>query len=372
VKRNKIRKILHLHNTSSIGGAEQVILDLAAFTDQKKFESYVGVFREGELVSEMRRRGIKFFWLKGNTRVYDYKFLKSIIQIIKNNRIDLVHSHTWGTDFYGYWASKILGVPMISTIHNRYYIFEKWDRRISYRVLISQIEKIVAVSADIQRLLRGDLKLKPGKISLIYNGIDTQRYESGFDLHSIRKELSLSEGELFIGNVGNLREVKDHHTLILAFHQVSSFFPQSKLLIVGDGELKSDLHKLSAQLGLEKKILILGHRQDVALLLSLLDIFVLSSRSEGCSISLLEAMASGKPVIATRVGGNPELVMEGKTGLLVPSAEPEKLAETIIQLLKDEKLREKRGEEGRKRVREKFSRESMVKNYGELYSQILR
>jgi glycosyltransferase involved in cell wall biosynthesis len=103
-----------------------------------------------------------------------------------------------------------------------------------------------------------------------------------------------------------------------------------------------------------------------------MDLFILSSHSEGCSISLLEAMASGKPVIATRVGGNPELVLEGKTGFLVPPAEPEKLAEKIIFLLKNEDLRLKMGDEGRKRAKEKFSLEVMIKNYEELYSKVLR
>lgn len=369
---NKVKKILHLNNTSSMGGAEQVILDLAALIDSEKFKSYVSAFREGELVFEMRKRNIRFLWLKESTQVYDYKFLKNITRLIKENRIDLIHSHTWGTDFYGYWASKILGVPMLATVHNRYYIFEKWTRRLSYKVLINHIQKIVAVSKDIQNLLKKDLKLLPQKIKLIYNGIDTSRFEKKFDQEMLRKELNLSKGDLILGNVGNLREVKDHHTLILSFSKVSPFFPQAKLLIIGEGELKSNLLKLRAELGLENKVLLLGHRDDIPSLLNLMDIFILSSRLEGCSISILEAMASGKPVIATSVGGNPELVQEGKTGFLVPSAEPEKLAKTTIQLLKDEKQRKKMGEEGKKRVKEKFSRETMVKNYEELYFQILR
>ena len=261
---------------------------------------------------------------------------------------------------------------MLATVHNRYYIFEKWTRRLSYKVLISHVQKIVAVSKDIQNLLKKDLKLLPQKIKLIYNGIDISRFEKKFAQEKLRKELNLSREDLILGNVGNLREVKDHHTLILSFSKVSPFFPQAKLLIIGEGELKPNLLNLRAELGLENKVLLLGHRDDIPSLLDLMDIFVLSSRLEGCSISILEAMASGKPVIATRVGGNPELVLEEKTGFLVPSAEPEKLAETIVQLLKDEKQRKKMGEEGKKRVKDKFSRESMVKNYEELYSQILR
>lgn len=369
---NQMKKILHLHNTSAIGGAEQVILDLAAFIDPERYKSYVGVFRQGELVSELRKREIKFLWLKESTQVYDYKFLKNIIRIIKQNRIDLIHSHTWGTDFYSYWASVILGIPMISTIHNRYYIFEKWSRRFSYKVFISQIKKIVSVSEDIQSLLREELKLAPQKIKLIYNGIDTRKFEGKKNLEKIRKELNLSPDELILGNVGNLREVKDHHTLLLSFGRVSSIFPQAKLLIIGEGELKSSLIKLCTELELENRVLFLGYREDVSSLLNLIDIFVLSSRLEGCSISILEAMASEKPVVATRVGGNPELILEGKTGFLVPSAEPEKLAEKIILMLKDEKLRRKMGEEGKKRVKEKFSLERMLKNYEELYSLILR
>jgi N-acetyl-alpha-D-glucosaminyl L-malate synthase BshA len=369
---NQKRRILQLNNTSSIGGAEQVILNLAEFINSDRFTPYVGVFREGEFVSELRKRNIKFLWLKESTQVYDYKFLKNLIQVIKQNRIDLIHSHTWGMDFYAYWTSKILKIPMITTVHNRYYIFEKWSRRLSYKVFISHIKKIVSVSQDIKNLLTEILKLSPQKIELIYNGIDTHKFGNKEDLEDTRKELKLSRDELILGNVGNLREVKDHYTLILAFKEVFSLFPQSKLLIIGDGELKPDLLNLCSELGLEKKVLFLGHREDVPSLLNLMDVFVLSSRLEGCSISILEAMASGKPVIATKVGGNPELILEGKTGFLVPSAEPEKLAEKIIILLKDEELRKKMGEEGEKRVKENFSLEMMIKNYEELYSSILR
>lgn len=369
---NQKRRILHLNNTSSIGGAEQVILNLTEFVNSDRFTSYVGVFREGELVSGLRKRNIRFLWLKESTQVYDYKFLRNLIQIIKQNRIDLIHSHTWGMDFYAYWASKILKIPMITTVHNRYYIFEKWSRRFSYKVFISHIKKIIAVSQDIKNLLINALKLSPEKVELIYNGIDTHKFENKENLEDIRKELKLSRDELILGNVGNLREVKDHHTLILAFNKVSSLFPQVKLLIIGEGELKSNLLKLCSELGLEKKVLFLGHREDVPSLLNLMDVFVLSSRLEGCSISILEAMASGKPVIATRVGGNPELMLEGKTGFLVPSAEPDKLAERIILLLKDENLRRKMGEEGKSRVKEKFSLERMIVNYEAIYSSILR
>lgn len=369
---NQKKKILHLNNTSSIGGAEQVILNLADFVSPDRYTSYVGVFREGELVSELKKRGIKFLWLKESTQVYDFKFLKNITRLIRANHIDLIHSHTWGTDFYAYWASRILKIPMITTVHNRYYIFEKWSRRFSYKVFLSHIKKIIAVSQDIKNLLQEAVKLSPQKVELIYNGIDTNKFENRGNLEKIREELKLSEDELILGNVGNLREVKDHHTLILAFNKISSLFPQAKLLIIGEGELKPSLLKLCSELGLEERVLFLGHREDVPSILNLMDIFVLSSRLEGCSISILEAMASGKPVIATEVGGNPELILKGKSGFLVPSAEPEKLAEKMVLLLKDENLRREMGEEGKNRVKEKFSLERMAKNYEELYSSILK
>ena len=369
---DRIRKILHLNTTSSIGGAEQMIIDLAALINPDKFKSYVSVLKEGEFLSELRRREVKFLWLKESTRVYDYKFLKNIIQLIRQNRINLIHSHTWGTDFYGYWASNISGVPMICTIHDRYYIFEKWTRRLSYRFFINHIKKIVAVSKDIKGLLLDELKISSQKVRLIYNGIDTLKFENIKNLEMIRKELNLSQDDLILGNVGNLREVKDHPTLITAFSKISPLFPQSKLLIVGEGRLRPNLEKLCEEFGLEDRVLFLSHRRDVPSILNLLDIFILPSRSEGCSLSILEAMAAGKAVVATNVGGNPELVLNGQTGLLVPPSQPDKLAEKMIFLLKNEELRKKMGGEGKKRVKERFSRESMIKNYEELYSQILR
>ncbi|HVP36426.1 MAG TPA: glycosyltransferase family 4 protein [Terriglobales bacterium] len=369
---DRIKKILHLNTTSSIGGAEQMIIDLAEQTSLDKFRTYVSVLREGELLSELRRRHVKFIWLKESTRVYDYKFLRNIVELIRQNRIDLIHSHTWGTDFYGYWGSKISGIPMISTIHDRYYIFEKWTRRLSYRLFINHIKKIVAVSKDIKGLLIDELKISSQKVRLIYNGINTLKFQTVENLDMIRDELDLGRHDLVIGNVGNLREVKDHRTLITAFSKIVPLFPRSKLLIVGEGKLKPDLKKLCEELGLGERVLFLGHREDVPFILSLLDVFILPSVSEGCSLSLLEAMAAGKAVVATNVGGNPELVLNGKTGILVPPSQPDQLAEKMIHLLSNEDLRKKMGAEGRKRVKQKFSRESMVKNYEELYSRILR
>jgi len=365
---NQKIKIVHLNNTSSIGGAEQVILDLASYINPDRFKSYVGVFREGELTREIRRRDIKSLKLKESTQVYDYKFLKSLMQVIKQNRIDIIHSHTWGTDFYAYWVSRILKIPLITTVHNRYYIFQKWSRRFSYKFFISHIEKIVAVSKDIKDLLIKNLKLPTQKIKLIYNGIDIHKFEDKKGMEKIRDDLKISKDDIILGNVGNLREVKDHYTLILSFSKIIPNFPRVKLLIIGEGELKSNLLMLCSELGLEQKVIFLGHREDVPSFLNLIDIFVLSSRMEGCSISILEAMASGKPVVATRVGGNPELILDQENGFLVPPAEPEKLAEKISILLKDEELRKNMGEKGKKKAKDKFSLERMIKDYEELYS----
>jgi glycosyltransferase involved in cell wall biosynthesis len=187
----------------------------------------------------------------------------------------------------------------------------------------------------------------------------------------LRTELGIASTDPVIGVVGSLYPVKGHHHLLAAVPQVLRVYPQATFLIVGKGDLEDSLREEVMRRGLERAVRFLGYREDVPNLLSIMDIFVLPSLSEGLSLALLEAMAAGKPVVATNVGGNPELVRDGVTGFSVPPQDPDAIAGGILSLLGDERRRKIFGDNGRQRVKQYFSLEAMADNYQKLYETCL-
>jgi glycosyltransferase involved in cell wall biosynthesis len=181
----------------------------------------------------------------------------------------------------------------------------------------------------------------------------------------------ITEANLVCGMIAILGTEKDHSTLIKAMPKIIPQYPNTSLLLIGDGPKRAELQDLVHKLGIADKVIFTGNRRDIPQLLATLDVVVLSSFYEGTSITLLEAMAAAKPVVASRVGGNPEVVEDGVTGFLVPPADPDALAFRLSQLLGDEDLRQKMGQAGRQRVEEQFSLSQMVANYERLYNQVL-
>jgi glycosyltransferase involved in cell wall biosynthesis len=190
-------------------------------------------------------------------------------------------------------------------------------------------------------------------------------------LSAIRFELGLEKFEHVIGAVGSLYAVKGHIHLIQALPDILRACPRTIVLLVGRGDLEGELKAEVGRRGLEAHVRFVGFRNDVPALLSLFDVFVLPSLSEGLSMALLEAMAAGKPVVATKVGGNAELVVDGDTGFLIPSESPAALAEKVICVLDDKIRAAGMGDRGRQRAHDKFSFQSMVDKYQEYYEQAI-
>jgi glycosyltransferase involved in cell wall biosynthesis len=187
----------------------------------------------------------------------------------------------------------------------------------------------------------------------------------------IRRELGIGNNQRIIGTVARLDPIKNHACLIRAMKTLATQLPGVVLLIIGDGPLKGDLERLVGDLGLQNRIMFLGERTDIAELLAALDVFVLPSFSEGLSLTLIEACAAGRPMVATDVGGNREIVEHGINGLLVPSDNSEVLATAIFALLTDEGQAKRMGEAGRRRFEENFTLEKMVSTYQHLYNSCL-
>ena len=229
----------------------------------------------------------------------------------------------------------------------------------------------MAVSEDLKRFVMDKIGIPDTNVQVIYNGVHSGSFVSEKEIVRGRIELGLKDGDHVIGAVGNLYPVKGHQYLLKAMPVVLQQYPSATLVLVGRGDLEASLKEQANQLGIEKQVRFLGLRQDIPNLLAIMSIFVMPSLSEGLSVALLEAMVAGRPVVATRVGGNAELVLNGETGILVASKDSEALAAAICKLLGNKAMREEFGRKAVTRAEERFSARQMADNYRTLYNDLL-
>ena len=372
MKSNRPLRVMHVVVGLGLAGMEKVIVDgLKRFDRKKIISSVCCIIARGSLADKLEESGIRVFELGNGISVLDRIISLKLMKLFKQEKIDIVHSYS-GVYRDACMGAKLAGIPInIHTDQGKFYPDTQWTRW-NHRFFSLFRDKVVTVSEELKDFLIDEVGIRPGKIMINYNGVDIKDHELGIDPLKKRQELGLDGGRLVIGIVARLVPVKDHKTLFLSAKMVFESVPEGVLLVIGDGPLRGDLEDFSQKLGISEKIKFLGLRKDVAELMTICDLFVLSSLSEGTSLTLLEAMATGKPVVATNVGGNPELVEDGVTGLLVPPKNPEKLAEAIIEVLNDKGKRETMGKAGRNRVATHFSIEKMVEGYENLYFDLAR
>lgn len=362
--------VMQVTYSLDLGGAEIFLLHLVEKMDRARFRPMVCSFQSGGFLKpRFEALGVPVFEVEkkeGN----DWRLYPKLARLFRKERVDIVHTHNSYMWLYGAPVGRWAGARIVHTEHSNI-PKEKWKMKWASKGLARITGKMIADSKNVSDYMIHETGLPSQKIRVIYNGIDLERFERKTDVLAARRRLGLAEKDRVIGIVARLAPVKNHALLIDAFRVVVKQTPHVKLLIVGDGELRKDLEKQSERLGLGKQVEFLGAREDIPEILPLMDLFVLSSESEGLSISLLEAMAAGLPVVATRVGGTPELVLHGETGLLVPSGRPLDLADTIIRLLAQPALVAQYGRAGRERARRFFNLKRMVSEYEGVYASVM-
>ncbi len=213
------------------------------------------------------------------------------------------------------------------------------------------------------------------RVDVIYNGVDTAQFaQQNSDTaarNDLRRQLGLAAGRKYISMIARFHPVKDHESLLRAFHLVCQKRDDTDLLLVGDGELRQEMELLAAELNIEDRVHFWGVRNDVAKILQAIDVFTLTSVSEAASLTLLEAMACSCPVVVTNVGGNPEIIDDGKSGLLVPRQDSQAMADAFLQLLSDPDKARAFGEAARRTVLERFQLSQAVEQYGSLYEELV-
>jgi sugar transferase (PEP-CTERM/EpsH1 system associated) len=290
-------------------------------------------------------------------------------RLLRRLRPEIVHTRNLGTvDLQ--WVAWAAGVPR--RVHGEH----GWEAsdpegldpkglRIR-RVCRPVIHRYVPMSQDIARWLERDVGAEPTRIRQLYSGVDTQRFSPVSD-----RPLSAIRYPLVLGTVGRLDPVKNQAALLQVAAKLAVRFPDLRLTIVGDGPLRASLEAQAASLGLSDRVTYTGARSDTPDLMRSFDVFVLPSINEGISNTILEAMATGLPVVAGRVGGNPELVVDGVTGRLYDPADPAALEQALLPYLTDPGLRQAHGKAARERVVQNFSLDAMIARYRSLYDELL-
>jgi len=352
-----------------VGGAERVVVDLCDRLQNNGHHPLVVTLKTGWLTEKLTDIGVEYIIME-NKKSYDISFFMELIRIIRKKQIDLIHSHEFFMNTYGTAASMVTGCPIVATIHGKGYYIDKWRRRAGYRLVGRCASRTVAVSEDLKRFLIGKIKLHPTNISVIYNGVDVSHFLPSDEEKSSRLKQELGLEGIIIGTIGNLYPVKGHIHMIRAARLIADKSDEANFIVIGKiTEYYKSLLEEVERLRLTDRFRFLGFRDDIPQLLQLIDIFVLPSMEETLSIATLEALASSKPVVATRCGGPEDIITDEKHGFLVPPGNPEKLAEKILELIKNPDLRRSLGEEGLKLVKEKFTVESMFDNYKHLYEE---
>jgi len=364
--------IAHIFLSLKIGGMEKIGVDLIKNLNSSIYTNHVLCLNElGEFGEELIKDGIPVVaFHKGDG--FSLSLIIKLIRYFKKHNIKIVHTNNPSPHFWGGLAAWIAGVKIrIHTKHGRNFITVK-RKVILNRFSARFSTKIVSVSKDSVKITNEIEGVPLKKIHLIYNGVDTEYFRKTIIKKSLFKEFGITKDTIVIGSISRFSLDKDYETLIKAFKEVVEVYPETVLLLVGDGETKKQMVQLAQDLYLQKKIIFSGFRTDILDLLNLMYVFVLSTHTEGISIALLEAMATEKPVIATDVGGNGEIIEHKINGLLVAENDINGLKNAILFLLNNETERNRLSKEARQVVLRKFSLKNTVEQYEKLYNEFLQ
>lgn len=364
-------RILLLTTHLNIGGIPVYTISLAKGLSQKGHNVAVASYG-GDLVYQLNDIGIQHFSINTNTKsILSYKIWASFFRLkklFKNFRPDIIHAQTRVTQFLAHLLSGNLKAPYITTCHGLY------KPRLERKILGCWGKKTIAISRPVAEHLMKAFSLKKENIEIIHNAVALEKFTKNYtedEKNNIRSRLGLGNGAV-IGSVSRLSEVKGHRFLIEAIKGLQYDYPHIQLLIVGDGPEKENLKKLAQRLGIEKNVFFAGNISSPEEIYPIIDIFVHPAYwQEPFGLSIIEAMAAGKPVIATRVGAVPEIVRENENAILVRPKDADEISNALRQLLASEDLRRRFGENSARIAKEKFSLAVMTDKILKVYEEVV-
>jgi glycosyltransferase involved in cell wall biosynthesis len=389
IKDKKI-KVLRVITRLNIGGPAQHVTFLEESLDKGLFESKLVLgavdSNEGDMSFLARERALSLIEIPELSNqsglIANLIALFKLYRVTKKEKPHIVHLHLLKARILGGLAAKVAGVPIIlETFHGNllkeYYGFLKTSIILLLEKFVGNLvaDWIIAISPSQKQELVNFGIANGDKIRIINIGLELERFlNSQGKIGGFKNELGLRDNVLLVGIVGRLVPIKGHRYFLEAAREVLEVTRDlnTKFLIIGDGELRRELKEYSKKLGIEDFVVFTGWRVDLERIYSDMDVVVLSSLNEGTPVSIIEAMASEKAVVATRVGGVPDVVEDGVSGLMVSPKNPKALAQAIIRLLKDSELRAALGIEGRKRVYPKYDVTTLVENTGHFYQELIK
>ena len=381
-------KVLHVVHSLQVGGLENGLVNLLNRLDAERFKQIVCCLTSsGKFAKRINVPGVDLIELNMPTTRFRFPLLR-LARMFRQLSPDIVHTRGWPT-VDAVFAARFAGIKyIIHGEHGREHSDAdgtNWKRNQIRRLVGHAVDRYVIVCDFFRSWLNETCKVRNERIVYIPNGVDTKKFHpldpvvveasepkeaEGAARKDLRQQLGLPPDSLLVGTVGRLDPVKDFPTLIRGFQQIKHNFTNAQLVIVGDGPIRSDLARLSEELGLDRSLLWLGERGDIPELLRCFDLFVQTSIFEGMSNTILEAMASGLPIVATDTGGNPELVRTGENGTLVDVGDVGMLGDTLRRYLGDPALRRSHGSNSRVRAMNHFDLSLMAARYAEMYEAL--
>ncbi|MEJ2745458.1 MAG: glycosyltransferase [bacterium] len=363
-------KIAHIVYGLKYGGAEKLIWHVVSRADRARYESMVVTLNMGgPLEDKIRASGVPIHFMAKRGR-YDLSVLSRLSRFLRREKIDVVHTHLFGGDVWGRTAAALAGVPLVVsslqavdlwlTVYQR--ALERWTARFAHR--------LIAASDAVKDFYASTVGIPMEKISVVCNGVDCAKLPAMVDRSAKFRDLGIPDNAPLVTVACRLEAQKDLQTWLRAARRISRDMPEVEFLIAGEGSRRRELEKLSLALGISDRVHFLGLRYDVDEILSISDLVMFSSRFEGLSLALLEAMASGKAVVATDIAENRTVIVQDRTGVLIAPRNHEAFAEAAIRLLGDERKRRRLGEAASMIVRERYGIERCVEEILAIYEGI--
>lgn len=369
--RPRVGTICQVLHSLELGGAEILAARLARRLKRDFRFLFVCLDELGSLGRELREDGFAVEVL-GRRSGRDWRCARRLAHIVHRERVDVLHAHQY-TPFFYCAASRVLRSQpaVLFTEHGRHHPdFPRRKRMLANRVLLRSRDRVVAVGEAVRRALIENEGIAPARVEVIYNGIPLAPFEACLnedERAAVRMELGTKPDDLVLIQVARLDYLKDHATAIRTMERLVGRCPRARLLVVGDGTERESIEGMIRQRALGEHVRLLGLRHDVPRLLAASDIVLLTSISEGIPLTLIEAMAAGRPIVSTRVGGVAEVVDDGRTGLLAPSGDDSALADIVVRLADDPARRHELGRAGRQRAESRFSEGQMHVHYQSCY-----
>lgn len=371
--------VAHAVLSLDTGGLERVVIDLIRHARRRGHRvSVICLERPGTLAPQAGALGAAVVCVDKKDGVC-LRTAAQVATLLAELRPDVLHTHQVGALFHAGRAARSLGIPVVVHTEHGNHLgkpgvsrLRRWRTAWLWWWAARYARKFYCVSKDIMAEMSSRRIVPVHKLSVILNGINTDPFREAVDRTEVRAAFGIPANAPLIGTVGRLNEVKNQELLIRAFARVRLEVPAARLLLVGDGPLRADLTGLAARLGVGDAVHFAGYQSRPERFLATIDVFALTSRTEGLPLAVLEAWAAGLPVVASAVGGLPDLVTDGRTGLLFPSGDEAALAVLLRGLLRDRARRHALGEAGQNEVFERYDLRRMAAEYEAQYQALLR